>query len=199
MSMDSREFTCLLQQAEQGNKEAANRLFRQVEDQLRAIAQNRKAQVHRGVDLSTTAIIDEAFCMVVGQEMTLWETGSRAKFFRYVATQMHDLLIEAARAHAAKKRGGDLNRVSDDVGVMGVAASGCWENVELLLDLQSALDKFEAFAANDALIFRLRYFLGSTFDEIAEMLSTSATSVKRSFERARSWLSRELKAYDSED
>ncbi len=186
----------LLQEADQGNAEAANRLFLLVKDQLRAVAKKRKSHVTQGVDLSTTALVDEAFCLVVGQGLTVWDKDTRRKFFAYVATKIHDLLIEAARGQAAQKRGGQYQRAPADVGSLELAQPDDWDNVELLMDLQGALARLESFAPDDARVFRFRYFLNCTFDEVADLLDLSATSAKRCYERTRSWLQRELKEYD---
>ncbi|MBI1831110.1 MAG: hypothetical protein HYR84_06640 [Planctomycetes bacterium] len=68
----------------------------------------------------------------------------------------------------------------------------------MLIDLRQALARFEKFAAEDALVFRVRYFMGCTFAEVADLLDMSETSAKEAWQRSCAWLQRELKAYGEE-
>ena len=97
------EITVLLQKADEGDRDAADALFRLVEQDLRAIAVNRRKAV-QAADLSTTALIDDAFCQLVGQGKTQWEPGDRGKFYGFISRKMHDLLIDDVR-RAASRRG----------------------------------------------------------------------------------------------
>jgi RNA polymerase sigma factor (TIGR02999 family) len=188
------DITQLLQRADQGDRDAADQLFRLVEEDLKIIVRKRKRAAPASSDASTTLLVDEVFCRLVGRDAATWNAGDRRKFFGYASNQIHDLLIKAARAEGAAKRGGDRQRVDSEQ--CEIAAGGNDINdVDLLLDLKSALERFEQFAAEDALVFRLRYFLDCTFDEVAEVAGISATQVKRAYQRAQSWLQRELKEY----
>lgn len=195
MVSDAGEFTQLLQRADQGDREAANQLFLLVQDQLKAIAQSRKDRLNNGTEVSVTGLVDEAFCRMVGQQVTSWEAGSRVKFFKYIAAKIHDILIDSARARAARKRGGDLRRVEGDVDILGAADRRPFDHAGLQIDLQSALERFGRFAERDATVFRLRYVLGCTFGEIANLLEISESSALRGFERARTWLRLQLRDY----
>jgi RNA polymerase sigma factor (TIGR02999 family) len=189
------EITQLLRQADQGDRDAADRLFRLVEKDLKAIARKRKGAAPGGGNLSTTVLVDDAFCRLVGQQAAAWEPGDRGKFFGYASKKIHDLLIQGARAEGRVKRGGRHHRVELEPGE-AVPAEGRSEELDLLLDLKSALDQFEQFAPEEALGFRLRYFLGCTFEEVADVLGVSVTEAKRGQARARLWLQAELKEYD---
>jgi RNA polymerase sigma factor (TIGR02999 family) len=188
------DVTQLLRQADRGDREAADRLFRLVEDDLKAIARKRKRHAPAAGDASTTLLVDEVFCRLVGRDATCWESGDRRKFFGYASTQLHELLIKTARAERAAKRGGGRQRVSQEE-VEAPAPGDAAGDLGLLMDLKSALDRFEKFAPDDALLFRMRYFLGCTFEEVAGVLGVSATQAKRTYERARLYLENELKEY----
>src|SRR5437588_7388165 len=120
MSSTPGEVTILLQQAESGDRDAADKLYRLVERDLRAIAGKRKQRFGNPMDGSTTVLVDDAFCKLVGSDVTTWLPGDRGKFFSYVANKIHDLLVEAARSQAALKRGGDRRQV----GLEGLDPSG---------------------------------------------------------------------------
>jgi RNA polymerase sigma factor (TIGR02999 family) len=189
------EITQLLQQAEQGDRLAADRLYRLIEPDLRAIAGRRKQRYENALEASTTVLVDDAFCKLVGQDLTVWQPGDRLKFFSYVANKIHDLLVDTARAQAAQRRGGGRQRVELDDGNQGSLPRSPSDDRDFMLDMQAALTRFEEFAAPEGMVFRFRYYLGCTFDEIADILDISATEVKRRFQKAQLWLQRELKDY----
>lgn len=194
--MSPGDVTLLLQKADGGDRAAADALYRLVEPDLRAIAGRRKRAFDRSAaDGSTTVIVDDAFCKLVGGDVTTWHPGDRAKFFAYVANKVHDLLVEAARARAAQKRGG--GRAHVDVHAADPAAARPDES-DFLIDLSAALGRFEGFAEPEARAFRLHYFLGCTFDETADLLGVSPTEAKRRCQKAQLWLRRELKGYGHE-
>ena len=95
------EITDLLRRADQGDRDAAGRLFALVEGDLRAIARKRKRAVPVGGDQSTTLLVDDAFLRLVGQQATTWEPGDRRKFFGYAANQIHQMLVKAGDLPAA--------------------------------------------------------------------------------------------------
>jgi RNA polymerase sigma factor (TIGR02999 family) len=191
------DVTLLLQRASGGDRDAADALYRLVEKDLRAIAGKRKRRFENP-EGSTTILVDDAFCKLVGGDATVWRPGDRGKFFSYAANKIHDLLVDAARAQLAQKRGGD--RVQVDVEALDPAAPGAeaLEQTDFLIDLKDALDRLEKFAPREAAVFRIRYFLGCTFDETAEVLQLSATEAKRLLSKAQMWLQRELKGYERE-
>lgn len=184
------EITILLQQAEAGVQRAADDLYRLVEADLRAIAGRRKRRFEDPLGSSTTMLVDDAFLRLVGGHVTEWQPGDRGKFFSYVATKIHDLLIESVRSKQAVKRGGDRRQVSFEVLEPSEDSDS-----DFILDLHEALTRFEKFAPNEVRAFRIYYFLGSTFDETAEVLGVSATEAKRLCKKAQLWLQHELKEY----
>lgn len=161
------EITLLLQQANQGDGHAADRLFRLVEKELRAIAANRQRQVHQ--DVTLTGVVDEAFCKLIGQNNTQWKTGDRQKFFQYAATKIHNILVDSLRASQRAKRRNEYQRVGLDFADPDDKADGV-ESHTLLLDLKTALDEMPPESETDATIFRIRYFLGCTIEETAEIM-----------------------------
>ncbi len=189
------DITRLLRQADDGDPEAACRLFALVEDDLKAIARKRKRIAPASLDASTTMLVDEAFLKLVGKEATSWDAGDRRKFFGFASKQIHEALVKAARAERAEKRGGGRQRVEQNEGALAADVAGRSSELDLQLDLKEALERFERFAPEDALLFRIRYFLHCTFDEAAEILGTSPTEAKRAYERARLWLEAQLEAY----
>ena len=195
---DPGEVTVLLQLAETGDAEAANRLFRLVEQDLKGIAIRRK-QAAPQVSISTTALVDEIFCKLVGQQLTQWQSGDRRKFYGYASRQMHNLLIDAARKRFAEKRGGHVRHEVLDEKLAPASREPSQETLDLLIDLREKLALLQEFSPDDANIFRIRYFFGATFAEIANVLEKPQTSVERGYQRAKRWLQRELKEHAPND
>jgi RNA polymerase sigma factor (TIGR02999 family) len=113
---------------------------------------------------------------------------------------MRRILVDAARARAAAKRGGQLQRVDHSTAV----------NLDQIPDVSSGHDReliaideaFEALAEMDlrkARVIELRFFAGLSVDETAEVLKISPQSVMRDWKLAKAWLTRELKKADSNE
>jgi RNA polymerase sigma factor (sigma-70 family) len=65
--------------------------------------------------------------------------------------------------------------------------------VEQLLALEDALEELKTFNERGADVVVYRFFGGLSYEEIAEVMGTSAITVRRAWSAARSWLHRELR------
>lgn len=186
--------TGLLQAADRGDVEAANRLFLLVQEDLKKIARKHKRAAGVGGEICTTILVDNVFLRLVGKDVTPWRPGDRRKFFGYASTKLHDMLIDLLREQRAAKRGGGQahGELAED---MAASASG-GQDLELLIDLKEVLGRLEHFALEDAIVFRMRFFLDSTFEEIAQIMGISKSEAVRSCQRTRLWLQRELEEYN---
>jgi RNA polymerase sigma factor (TIGR02999 family) len=167
---------------------AADRLMELVYVDLRRLAARLLRGERRGHTLSPTDLVHEAYTRLVDQTRVDWR--GKTHFFAIAAQAMRRILIDYARKHARARRGGDLQRVTLDIGAMGVADTGL--DPEDLLALDAALDKLAAIDKRGAQVVELRFFVGLSNEEIAEYLSVSTRSVTRDWLYARSWLRREL-------
>jgi RNA polymerase sigma factor (TIGR02999 family) len=77
-------------------------------------------QERRDHTLQATALVNEAYLRLVDVRAVDWQ--DRAHFMAVAAQTMRRVLIDAARARAAEKRGGDMQRV--DQGASGVDLDG---------------------------------------------------------------------------
>ena len=68
------------------------------------------------------------------------------------------------------------------------------ENEDELLAVHEALDALSAHDTRKAELVKLRYFVGLTIDEAAEVLGISAPTAKRDWTYARAWLYRTIEA-----
>ena len=107
----------------------------------------------------------------------------RAQFFAISAQMMRRILVDAARARGARKRGGGAQRV--EVDKLEILSPGPEESI---LALEEALVAFAKLAPRQAKVVELRYFGGLTIEETAEVLGISPATVKREWSTARLWL-----------
>ena len=63
-----------------------------------------------------------------------------------------------------------------------------------LLALSEALDRFTALEPKQAELVKLRYFIGLTISEAAEILGISDATAKRWWSYARAWLYHEMRS-----
>ncbi len=107
----------------------------------------------------------------------------RAHFYSYAAKVMRLILGDHARATNAQSRGGGLQRIplSDDLSWVEIGSPE-------VLQLNIALEKLETMDARKAQLVELRYFLGCTVDETAELMNLSKATVDRDLKFVRSWL-----------
>jgi len=97
------------------------------------------------------------------------------------------LLVDRARARAAQKRPTSLERQElEDSGE--IAASLGSVPLEQMIDLDRTLDELAQLDERKARVVEMRFFGGLEFEEIAEALEVSVSTVKRDWEFSRTWL-----------
>ena len=168
-----------------GDKDAMERLIPIVYADLRRIAGQYMRSERGGHTLQTTALVHEAYLRLTRQRDRSWE--NRAHFFGVAAQIMRNLLVDHARASARAKRGGGAVEVQLDV---SAELSGA--DPERLLALDDALRRLAELDPRASRIVELRYFVGLTHEEIAEVMETSERTVKREWSTAKAWLRAEL-------
>jgi RNA polymerase sigma factor (TIGR02999 family) len=179
------EVTKILEAIQRGESKAADQLFPLVYDELRRVAACKMAHEAPGQTLQPTALVHEAWLRLAGNENPRWE--NRAHFFGAAAEAMRRILIDNARRKRALRHGGGQQRLNlDDVDVAAAAED------DQLLAVHDALDKLAAQDKVKAELVKLRYFVGMTIAEAAEVLGISEPTAKRYWAYARAWLYREI-------
>lgn len=175
--------TELLNQANEGEPGAADRLIALVYDELRRLAAARLAHERPGQTLDATALVHESYLRLVGDGPgPSWE--GRAHFFGAAAEAMRRILIERARRKQATRHGGGRRRVDLDA-ARDLADEGRGAD---LLALDEALAALATEHPGKAELVKLRYFGGLTLREAAETLGVSLATAERHWAFARSWL-----------
>ena len=181
------DVTRILDRAQLGDPKAAEELLPLVYDELRRLAAHRMANEAAGHTLQPTALVHEAWLRLVGDESKQWD--GRAHFFAAAAEAMRRILIDRARRKHAARHGGDQQRV--DIQEMDLVSP---DNDDQLLAVNDALDKLSMEHKVEAELVKLRYFVGMTNDEAAEVLGISPRTAKYYWTHARAWLYREIGA-----
>lgn len=180
----SGDVTRLLAAWRGGDPAALDALAPLVYHELHRLARSAMRGERPGHTLQTTALLHEAFIALVDAEVP-WV--DRAHFFAVAARQMRRILVNHGEARRAAKRGGGLVHASLDeaLDVVGTPSAEIGE-------LDDALRRLEAFDARKAQILELHYFGGLTYDEMAEALQLSASTVDTELRFAKAWLRDQL-------
>lgn len=179
------EVTKILSALETGDRQAASQLLPLVYDELRKLAIHRMSSERASHSLQPTALVHEAYLRLVGPgNATSWD--GRAHFFAAAAESMRRILIDNARHRGRKKHGG--NRLQLEL--LDEHSSVSRSQSEDLLSLDEALTQLAKEDEQLAKLVELRYFVGMTIDDTAQVLGVSPRTIKRNWAYARAWLKR---------
>ncbi len=177
--------TELLHAWNQGDSGALGELLPLVYAELRAIAGRQARLEPPGSTLPPTAVVHELYLRLAAHDRARWT--DRRQFFAVAARLIRRILVDHARARGAVKRAGGVVRVelSEE---LAFEAPPDFE----LVALDRALDRLAELDPRQAEIVALRFFVGLSVEETAELLALSTPTVKRDFRSARAFLRREL-------
>jgi RNA polymerase sigma factor (TIGR02999 family) len=176
------DVTRILQAIEEGRPEASEDLLPMVYDELRKLAAAWMTRESSDHTLQPTALVHEAYVRLVDVEQAQhWR--SRGHFFGAAAEAMRRILVESARRKGRLKHGGAFVRRPAER-LDGVAGEAWGE----LLEVHEALDRLEAAHPEAAEIVKLRYFVGFTNQEAAELAGLSPRKADNLWAYARAWL-----------
>ena len=184
------EVTRILGSIAQGDPKAAEDLLPLVYNELRRLAAQKLAREDPGQTLQATALVHEAWLRLAGTTPQTWE--SKAHFFGAVAEAMRRILVESARRKAYVRHGGGAQRV--DVEEVEIAAPLPDED---LLALHEALDQLANLDPPAAELIKLRFFVGLTHEQAADLLGLSRSAADRTWLFARAWLFQQIKKEES--
>jgi RNA polymerase sigma factor (TIGR02999 family) len=155
-------------------------------EDLRQIAARMFRRESDGHTLQPTALVNEVYLRLMDQRKVHW--ANREQFFGVAALLMRRILVDYAKGRQAIKRGSGVPNLPLDEAI-GVAA--IQENLNMV-DLDEALSNLAEIDERQSRIVEMHFFVGLNYEEIAEVLGISVTTVKREWKTARLWLFREL-------
>jgi len=179
------QVTELLVRFREGDREAEGQLVPLVYAELHRLASrclNRERGDHT---LQPTALVHEVFLRLTNNNQPQWQ--NRAHFFGVAARLMRQILVDYARRHGTRKRGGELKKLPLDE----VLAFTPEKSTELIM-LDEALERLSAFDERQARIVEMKFFGGLSMEEIAGVLDISTKTANRDWTMARAWLHQEI-------
>lgn len=183
----AKDVTRLLQDWSSGDEKALEELIPLVYGELRRLAERSLRRERAGHTLQPTALVNEAYLRLIGQERVAWQ--SRAHFLGIAAKMMRRILIDHARRRRFAKRGRDAVHLPlEDAHLMSESRP------EELLALDAALERLAAIDPRKGRVVELRIFGGLTIEETARTLGVAIGTVINDYRAARAWLFREIAA-----
>ena len=173
--------TALLDKWGRGDRDALEELLPIVYDELRRLAASYLRRESPGDTLQPTALVHEVYLRLVDQRRI--EFHNRSHFFGAAAQIISRILVDRAREKQAAKRGGNADRVA----VEDALALAVPPDLDMIA-LDTALSDLGGFDPQKARVVELRYFVGLSIPETAEVLGLSPTTIKREWSIARAWL-----------
>ena len=180
------DVTRILSAVEHGDPAAAEQLLPLVYDELRRLAAQRLAREKPGQTLQATALVHEAYLRLVGPQGPGWN--GRGHFFAAAAEAMRRILVERARRKRRRKHGG--GRSCQDSNLDDLAGPETRDPLEVLA-VHEALDQLAKKAPRKAELVKLRYFLGCTMAEAAQVLGIAQATAEEDWTYSKAWLRRQ--------
>jgi len=180
--------TLWLADLKQGDENAYEKLLPLVYDELRVLATSHLRRERPGHTLRATALVHETYLRLSKQKVINAE--GRKQFFGIASHTMRRILVDYARARRRKRRGGDAPHISLEEAAVALTE----EQAEEVLALNDALERLGKVNERGAKVVELRYFVGLSDGDVADVLGVSVRTVQRAWTAARSWLQTEIAA-----
>lgn len=183
------DITVLLRDWSAGNTAATEQLFELVYPHLRKIA----GALFRGERpenlLQPTSVVNELFLKLIRQRSLRFE--DREHFYSLSARLMRRVLVDHARSEGRQKR---------DAGIpVPLHPDLAWIDAQPaeMMDVDRVLNELDQLDPRKCRMVELRFFLGFTAEETAELMNTSKATVDRELRFVRGWLADRLRAAES--
>jgi RNA polymerase sigma factor (TIGR02999 family) len=185
MNPEQGEITRLLASWNDGDSAAFESLVPLVYPHLRKVAAAHIRRERAPGVMQATSLVHELYLRLLVQEKAEWK--DRAHFYTFSSKIMRMILIDHARANQAQRRGAQAEHIplSDDLPWVGL-------NSPELIDLNTALDALNQTDPPLVQTLELRFFLGCSIEETAEIMRLSESTVKRNIKFAKTWLYRRI-------
>ncbi len=181
----SGDITVLLQKWTDGDASAFEPLFEAIYPQLRRIAGAILRSERPSAVLQPTSLVNELYLKLIQQRRA--QFSDRNHFFSMAACMMRRVMVDSVRYDKRQKRnGGAPVALHEDLAWVNAAGPD-------LLDLDNAMNELEKIDPRKCRIVELRFFLGLSAEETAEVLDISKATADRDLKFARSWLGDRLR------
>jgi len=184
-SASSQTVSVLLAKWRSGDEQALQALIPLVYKDLRALAHRYLRNERSSHTMLSMDLVHEAYLRMAGQNPIAAQ--NRTHFIAIAARLMRQILVDYARSHRAAKRGAALRVTLNSAIAPPVARPTD------LVALDDALLELARIDERQSRIVELRFFGGLTNEEAAEVLGVSLSAVKRDWNVAKAWLTRQMK------
>ncbi len=170
-----------------GNKQAEARLFELVIPDLHRIAYRLIGRERQNHTLQPTELVSQVYLKLVKAKDRNWV--NRKHFFALAARAMRNYLVDYSRQRPR----------AELVSLDALPFEGCASlnsDPDTLISISRLLDKLAETDADACSLVELRYFLGLTDAETAELLGMNVRTVQRRWQDARRWLFLKLQGND---
>ena len=190
MLSTSSELTLLLRAWSQGDQDAEAKLWPVLYRELLRLARMVLRGRRRPAGPHTTTLVHEACLRLLGSDVP-WN--DRRHFFAIAAKAMRHVLVDEARRRSALKRQAEAEAVSmEDHEVFDLDPFTL--RAPEILAVHQALARLEELNPRHVRLVELRFFVGLSLDEAADVLEVSRPTAVRDWRAARGWLHSELHA-----
>jgi RNA polymerase sigma factor (TIGR02999 family) len=180
----------LFEQWRSGDRAALAELTPIVYRELHRLASVYMRRERQGHTLQATALVNEAFARLGRSPMTVTD---RSHFIGIAAKLMRHILVDHAKARLRLKRGGDQIVESLDDLAQEVPEQVDDQQIQIT-ELDAALTQLEQLWPSAAKAVELHYFGGLTFEQTADAMEVSVSTVGRDLRVAKAWLLKQLKS-----
>jgi RNA polymerase sigma factor (TIGR02999 family) len=173
----------LWEEARSGSEPARERLLAMCYSELRMLARRMLVGDSSSVRLQPTELANEAALRILKLDRMEWN--DRAHFLATAATVMRQALLDEVRRFRAEKRQAPpVVTTLIDPGI---------HTTDLDLErLDNSLQRLWQVSPERGRLVELRFFVGLTIEQTADVLGSSPATVKRQWDAARAWLLRDL-------
>ena len=180
------EITELLHLWRKGNPEAENALFERVVPELRRLAHYLMKGERKGHTLQATELVNQIYVRLVAAKDRSWQ--DRRHFFAIAARAMRRHLIDHARGRPD----------AEFVAFTGMEDLLAAENakVDTAVIVDRLLDELAKNKPEWCQVVEVKFFLGLTDEEAAEVLGLKLRTMQRTWRDARQWLFDRINSQD---
>lgn len=184
-AMQGTRISSILGELNGGNSDAWDRLAPLVYNELRRQASRQLRREGADSVLQPSALVNEVYLRLANEPNRQWN--DRGHFYTTCAQVMRRILVDASRRRKALKRGGSATDRSLDAALPSVEPTPVdWQA------LHEALARLEELNERQHRIVELHYFVGLSFQEIADLFGVTTKTVQRDWVAARTWLYSQL-------
>ena len=176
------DITKLLHEWRAGDSAAENKLFDLVLPDLMRLARHMMKGERKNHTMQPTELVDQAYLRLVAAKNQDWQ--NRQHFYAIAARTMRRYLIDYARA----RPNADFIRLD---GIEGLLPAGRGK-LDTALTVNLLLDEMAQSHPDWCSVVELKYFLGLSDDEAAQVLGISTRNLQRKWREARLWLFNKL-------